>query len=54
MKIIFDSEEQKKHTIDETCPSTFDSKYPGDSHLDCSGNCEKCWSEHVELEVKHD
>ena len=53
MKIIFDSEEQKKEFMNEMfdyCPGSF-----GLEEIGCSGiSCMECWKNVIEFEVKND
>ena len=50
MKIIFDSEEQKRDFISGTCPH--DLRYEKQKCADYNHNCEECLGKFVEMEVK--
>lgn len=60
MKIIFDSEEQKRRWLNflsDGCPSSWKVR-DHDEHDVCPNPtraiCEKCWADAVEMEVKSD
>lgn len=48
MKIIFDSEDQKRQVIDSFCIDElyFDRDEP------CCENCDECWERNIEMEVE--
>ena len=48
MKIIFDSEEQKRNFVMTLC----NCRLYGFDHTCCDVNCLECWSRYVEMEVK--
>lgn len=53
MKIIFDSEEQKKKFFEEAfCPSVCPSDFKLEENCFQGQRCAKCWEEAIESEVK--
>lgn len=50
VKIIFDSEGQKKDFIHKTCPQDFG--YERQKCSDANENCEECLGKFIEMEVK--
>lgn len=48
MKIIFDSEDQKRKVIDSFC---IDEVFVYREEP-CCQNCDECWEKHVEMEVE--
>lgn len=56
MKIIFDSEEQKRdfllHLTKDYCPTKFDIDVDGCAYYARRGNCRECWENSIETEVE--
>lgn len=48
MLIVFDDEDQRRKVIDSFC---IDELFI-DRDVPCCQDCDKCWEDHVEMEVK--